>query len=282
MSNLTPKRTLWLVLAVSATLGVSAIVQAIVGAFPLSIVRFPLNVILMTLWLVLLVELYRRRDRSKVAQVLLSQAATVISLVLMAAVGIVLGLQREPASTAWPTVVAVLFVLSHLTLVTLRGWRNATGVRWRFVVNHAGLWLALVAGFWGAPDREQVRAMVTREVPTREAYDMSGRTTTLDCELQLVDFKIDYYDEGQPSMFEATVSVDGESAALRVNHPHHRTWSEMIYLVSYDAESPDRARYCVVEVVREPWRWLSVVGIVMLIAGAVLMFARGPRKEGVR
>ena len=128
MSNLAPKRTLWLVLAVSATLGVSAIVQAIVGAFPLSIVRFPLNVILMALWLVLLVELYRRRDRSKVAQVLLSQAATVISLVLMAAVGIVLGLQREPASTAWPTVVAVLFVLSHLTLVTLRGWRNATGV----------------------------------------------------------------------------------------------------------------------------------------------------------
>lgn len=282
MSNLAPKRTLWLVLAVSATLGVSAIVQAIVGAFPLSIVRFPLNVILMTLWLVLLVELYRRRDRSKVAQVLLSQAATVISLVLMAAVGIVLGLQREPASTAWPTVVAVLFVLSHLTLVTLRGWRNATGVRWRFVVNHAGLWLALVAGFWGAPDREQVRAMVTREVPTREAYDMSGRTTTLDCELQLVDFKIDYYTEGQPSMFEATVAVDGESATLRVNHPHLRTWSEMIYLVSYDVESPDRARYCVVEVVREPWRWLSVVGIVMLIAGAVLMFARGPRKEGAR
>ncbi|MBR2050451.1 MAG: cytochrome c biogenesis protein ResB, partial [Rikenellaceae bacterium] len=270
MSNLAPKRTLWLVLAVSATLGVSAIVQAIVGAFPLSIVRFPLNVILMALWLVLLVELYRRRDRSKVAQVLLSQAATVISLVLMAAVGIVLGLQREPASTAWPTVVAVLFVLSHLTLVTLRGWRNATGVRWRFVVNHAGLWLALVAGFWGAPDREQVRAMVTREVPTREAYDMSGRTTTLDCELQLVDFKIDYYAEGQPSMFEATVAVDGESATLRVNHPHHCTWNEMIYLVSYDTESPDRARYCVVEVVGEPWRWLSVVGIVMLIAGAVL------------
>ena len=111
---------------------------------------------------------------------------------------------------------------------------------------------------------------------------MSGRTTMLDCELQLVDFKIDYYAEGQPSMFEATVAVDGESATLRVNHPHHRTWSEMIYLVSYDTESPDRARYCVVEVVREPWRWLSVVGIVMLIAGAVLMFARGPRKEGAR
>jgi uncharacterized membrane protein HdeD (DUF308 family) len=34
-----------------------------------------------------------------------------------------------------------------------------------------------------------------------------------------------------------------------------------------------------VEVVREPWRLLTVAGIVMLIAGAVLMFAAGPRKE---
>lgn len=279
MSKVAQKRAVGLVLSVSAALGVSAIVQAIVGAFPLSILSFPLNVILMALWLVLLVELYRRRNSSKVAQLLLSQAATVISLVLMAAVGIVLGLQREPSSTALPTVVALLFVLSHLTLVTLRGWRNGSGVRWRFVVNHAGLWLALVAGFWGAPDREQVRAVVVRDVPTREAYDMEGQTTLLDCELQLVDFEIDYYDEGAPSMFEATVAVDGEPATLRVNHPHHRTWSEMIYLVSYDQEQPSEARYCVVEVVREPWRWLTVVGIVLLIVGAVLMFVRGPRKE---
>lgn len=260
----------------------AVVLQLCFGAFPLSIVRFPMNVILMALWLVLLVELYRRRARSRVAQAMLSQRATVFSLVLMAAVGVALGLQREPASTAWPTIVAVLFVLSHLTLVTLRGWRNGQGVRWRFVVNHAGLWLALVAGFWGAPDRVQMRAMVGREVPTREAFDMEGRTTMLDCELQLIDFKIDYYAEGTPSMFEATVAVDGEPVALRVNSPHHRTWSEMIYLVSYDVESPDAARYCVVEVVREPWRWLSVVGIVMLIVGAVLMFVAGPRKEGER
>lgn len=279
MSKSSPKRAVVLVLALSAALVVAAILQVAFGAFPLSILRFPLNVIAMALWLVLLVELYRHRERSKVAQALLSQTATVASLVLMAAVGIALGLQREPSSTALPTVVAVLFVLSHLTLVTLRGWRNGEGIRWRFVVNHAGLWLALVAGFWGAPDREQLRAVVVRDVPTREAFDMEGRTRVLDCELQLVDFEIDYYDAGTPSMFEAMVAVDGKPVALRVNHPHHRTWSEMIYLVSYDAEQPDAARYCIVEVVREPWRWLTVVGIVLLIVGAVLMFVRGPRKE---
>ncbi len=282
MSRFDHKKIVAEVLVMGAVSVAAVVLQICFGAFPLSIVRFPMNVILMALWLVLLVELYRRRARSRVAQAMLSQRATVFSLVLMAAVGVALGLQREPASTAWPTIVAVLFVLSHLTLVTLRGWRNRQGVRWRFVVNHAGLWLALVAGFWGASDRVQMRAMVGREVPTREAFDMEGRPTMLDCELQLIDFKIDYYAEGSPSMFEAVVAVDGEPVALRVNSPHHRTWSEMIYLVSYDVESPDAARYCVVEVVREPWRWLSVVGIVMLIVGAVLMFAAGPRKEGER
>lgn len=279
MSNVVHKKAAREVLVMGALMGIAVAVELMFGSFPLAIVRFPLNVILMALWLVLLVELYRRRERSRVAQALLSQRATVASLVLMAAVGIALGLQREPATTAWPTVVAVLFVLSHLTLVTLRGWRDGRGIRWRFVVNHAGLWLALVAGFWGAPDRVQTRAMVTREVPTREAYDMSGRTTMLDCELQLIDFKIDYYSEGAPSMFEAEVAVDGEPITLRVNHPYHRTWSQTLYLVSYDTQSSDAVRYCVVEVVREPWRWLTVAGIVMLIAGAVLMFAAGPRKE---
>ncbi len=282
MSKVITKRAAWLVLALSASLVVAATLQVAFGQFPVAMARFPLNVILLVLWLVVLVDLYRRCERSHVAQVLLSQTATVLSLVLMAAMGVALGVQREPASTAWPTVVALLFVLSHLTLVTLRGWRNGQGVRWRFMVNHAGLWLALVAGFWGAPDREQVRAVVVREATTREAFDMEGRTTMLDCEFQLIDFKIDYYDEGPPSMYEAEVAVDGKPVVLRVNHPHRRTWSEMIYLVSYDMESPHEARYCIVEVVREPWRWLTVVGIVMLIVGAVMMFARGPRKEGER
>lgn len=270
------------VLIVGAALLVALLLQIVVGPFPLALLRFPLNLIVMVLWLVLLVEIYRLRARSRVVQALMSQTATVLSLVLLAAVGIALGLQREPASTAWPTVVALLYILSHLTLITLRGWRNAGGVRWRFVVNHAGLWLALVAGFWGAPDRVQTRAIVTREVATHEGFDEQGRTRVIDCELQLIDFKIDYYADGAPSMFEAEVSVDGEPVKLRVNSPHHRTWSEMIYLVSYDMEQPSEARYCVVEVVREPWRWLAVVGIVMLIVGAVLMFAAGPRREGER
>jgi uncharacterized membrane protein HdeD (DUF308 family) len=36
-------------------------------------------------------------------------------------------------------------------------------------------------------------------------------------------------------------------------------------------------RYAIIEIVREPWQWLSMAGIVMLMAGAVMLFVRGPR-----
>ena len=71
--------------------------------------------------------------------------------------------------------------------------------------------------------------------------------------------------------------VDDERVTLRVNHPYARTLSEKIYLVSFSS-SPQGERYAIVEIVSEPWQWLSAVGIIMLIAGAMLLFIQGPRK----
>jgi hypothetical protein len=34
--------------------------------------------------------------------------------------------------------------------------------------------------------------------------------------------------------------------------------------------------YCILEIVREPWKYLTVAGIVMLLAGALLLFIGGP------
>ena len=58
MSRSDHKKSVALVLVMGAVLIAAAVVQWIFGAFPLAIVRFPLNVILMALWLVLLVYLF--------------------------------------------------------------------------------------------------------------------------------------------------------------------------------------------------------------------------------
>lgn len=255
--------------------------QALVGDFPVELFRFPLNLLLCVLWGVLVGECYRRRANSMVARLLLSARATRLSFLLLALLGIALGLQSHPASTSWPAVGALLLVQTILGMVILRGWRNEYGIRWSFLLTHLGLWLALVGGFWGAPDCLRLRLAVEREQATREAYRLDGSLTTLDYALRLKEFHLETYSNGAPSSYEALVEIDSCEVSLRVNHPYQRTPAETIYLISYDSQSSP-IRYCILEVMREPWRWVTFFGIWMMILGALVLFVRGSRvKENV-
>lgn len=263
--------------AVAAVAVVTLILEAWIGPFPVELFRFPLNVLTMVLWLLALGYLYRNRTTSEMARLLLSREATYLSLFILAATGIALGLERKPSTDAWPVVIGLFFVLSHTTLVILRGWRNSSGVRWRFMITHLGLLLALGAGFWGAPDREQLRMATTSE-PTNEAYTMSGAPRMLPYDIALTDSRIELSSSGTPTLYEATITVEGVERRLRVNHPYDRTIAEKIYLISFGTTTTGE-RYAIIEIVREPWQWITALGIVMLIAGAVLLFVRGPRRK---
>ena len=260
-------------ICVAATVATALILQYFVGNFPVEIFAFPLNIVTMALWGVVVYLLYKNRENSTVAKSLLSIHATWLSLGSMAATGIYLGLQREPNATSWLVVVGILFTLTHLLLITMRGWRTAQGIRWRFTLLHAGLIIALGAGFWGAPDRVQLRTMLPTESTITHAYHLDGTMTNLGYALQLRDLDAEYNENGIPTHFEAALSIDNKDVTLRVNHPYNRTFSEKIYLVSIGND----ASYCVVEIVREPWQWASLAGIILLLAGAVMLFLRGPR-----
>lgn len=261
---------------ISVVIALTVVAQLLFGTFPLELFAFPLNIFVMLLWLVLLGDLYRRRSSSAIAQYMLSMRATWLSLLLMAGVGILLGLQSKPASTSWFVVVSLLFTLSHLWLVILRGWRNKQGIRFRFILTHLGLWLALSAGFWGAPDRVEWRMAVDEAEAMDRGFNQAWQPVVLDYTMQLLDFEVDYYDNGTPASYNAKMDIDGEEIALQVNKPYNRNWYETIYLVSH-GNTPDTGVYCIVEIVREPWRWLSATGIVMLMLGAVMLFLRGPQ-----
>ena len=264
------------VFIVGAVVALSFLAEVCLGSFPVGIFRFPLNVLVLALWAMLMTMLYRGRAHNACARFMLSREATWLSLAMVVAIGITLGLERKPSSTAWPTVCSLLFVQSHLLFVILRGWRNKKGIRWRFCLTHIGLLLALSAGFWGAPDREQLRTPV-HLYPSGEAYTMEGEPRRLPYTLELKDFSIKQSENGTPTHYEAQLMVDDAMVTLRVNHPYARTISEKIYLVSFST-SPSGERYAIVEIVSEPWQWLSATGIILLIAGAMLLFVQGPRK----
>ena len=261
---------------VGAVVALSFLVEVCLGSFPVGIFRFPLNILVLALWTTILTMLYRGRANSACARFMLSREATWLSLAMVVAIGITLGLQRKPSSSAWPTVCSLLFVQSHLLFVILRGWRNKKGIRWRFCLTHIGLLLALGAGFWGASDREQLRMPVHR-YPSGEAYTVEGEERRLPYALELKDFTIEQSESGTPTHYEAQLMVDDALVTLRVNHPYARTISEKIYLVSFST-TPSGEQYAIVEIVSEPWQWLSATGILMLLAGAMLLFIQGPRK----
>ncbi|MBO7221114.1 MAG: cytochrome c biogenesis protein ResB [Alistipes sp.] len=242
--------------------------QWLFGSFPIWLFAAPMNLLIGALWLVLVWEGFRRRTTLPIVQYLLSAEATYIALAVAAIIALVLGLQSSPQTTSWPVVGGFFYVLTVLSLVILRGWRNEGGVRWRFLITHCGLWLAMTSALLGAPDKAVLRAEVGAE-PTREAVNEQGKKSYLDYELRLEKFEVENSENGTPQMFRAVVEVDGEIVDIEVNTPYSQRYGEDIYLVSYEKNS------CILQIVREPWRGITMVGIAMLLLGAFLLFLQG-------
>ena len=256
---------------------VTSILQTTLGDFPVAFFAFPMNVVVVVLWLLVLADLYRRRRESPLAKYMLSMWATYLSLILAVVCGAVVGVVGELPTHKWWFVMAILFVMSHLLLVTLRGWRNVEGIRWRFLLNHTGLLIALGAGFWGAPDIAELRLPLVEGCPTSEAYVRDGKSVPLGYEMTLLDFDVAYHNNGTPSDFAARVAVADEEVTLRVNSPYRYRWGENIYLVNYEKDIAGRTR-CIVQVVRDRWATAMAAGVAMMLVGALLMFLQGVRK----
>lgn len=244
------------------------VVQSIFGDFPVWFFSTPMNLLIGALWLVAILEGYRQRTTSLVAQYLLSAESTYIALSVAAIIAIVLGLQSEPATTSWPVVGGFIFVQTVLTLVILRGWRNNNGVRWRFIITHCGLWLAVTAALLGAADKQILRVQVGN-TSTREAITEYGEKHFLDYELRLENFEVEQSENGSPKMFRATIAIDEEVVDLEVNSPYSHKYGENIYLVSYAPDS------CILQIVHEPWRIVTTIGIAMLLLGTLILFLQG-------
>lgn len=241
----------------------------------LTFLAFPLNVFLAVLWATYWRWLWKTRPDGAVVRFLLSPAATVSSLVLLLAACLWIGFSGNRDFTGTSVFAAVLlYIQTVLFLVTLRGWRRPDGViRWRFLLLHAGLLIAAAAGFWGAPDKAEYRVVLADGGVTETAFRPDGSSTALGYMLELKGHHAEMSAEGIPSHYEASVSFDGgEAVSVTVNHPYQVRFGEDIYL------SEVKEEYCVLQIVRDPWRHVTLAGIVMLLAGAFLLFIKGPRK----
>lgn len=236
---------------------------------------FPLNLLLALLWMIGWVWIRRRYPDSRLLRFMLSPAATISSIVLLLAACLWIGFtgSREFVQSV-PFVLILLYLQTVLFLVILRGWRTVSGkIRWRFLMVHVGLLLALGAGFWGSPDSSEVRMRICEGETSQEAYTMDGRSSRLAYELTVLDLTVEMTSDGVPSAFEAVIAVDGgKPVIVTVNHPYSVRFGESIYLAGISDGC------CILQIVREPWRHFALAGILMLLAGAFMLFIKGPKK----
>lgn len=247
----------------------------------LSIVQyfgFPINILFAAAWIAILLLLYRRKKDCSIVKFMLSSRAAIGSFIaiIIGAIGIAF---IPNFSTSAIFILILLFVLSILFLVILRGYRNRLGIRLRFLLNHAGLWLALFAGFIGAADTKDVSATVFRNATTNEAFFKNGERTFLDYKLMLHSFDVVYSTNGTPLNYEAKVIIDRDTALLKVNHPYSHRLFEDIYLNDYDIAGGKNAEYCTVQIVRSPWKYPMLAGIIMMLIAAVMLFIQGPKRR---
>lgn len=282
---------------VTSYLVLAAIMQLLAGNFPVSFLAFPLNIILAAIWLFLLWILYKEYKNYKLSKFLSAPTTSILSIVLFLCGCLVIGLfpqlsdteakARETVSaslgcynfmTSWIFIAILFLVLSNLAMITFHAYQHRKRARWRFLLNHAGLWLALFAGFFGSSDTQNLRIPLYKGEPAREAFDMSGASYYLDYELELRSFSVEYYPNGSPSRFAANVRVGSENALLEVNHPYAYRLGEDVYLTGYDVAKGNNSEYCILQIVEQPWKYVVVAGILMMLAGAILLFIKGPER----
>lgn len=234
---------------------------------------FPLNLLLAALWVVGLVILWRNHKESAVTKFLLSPAATISSISLFLASCLWMGLSGDSDfHVSIIFVLVLLYMLSVVLMVTLRGWRRTDGkIRWRFLFIHAGLLIAVGSAFWGSPDSSELRVRLSEGQVAQTAYELDGSITGLRHTLELIGYSAEYSSEGKPVHYEARVSVDGQApSTITVNNPLSVGIGQDIYLASISDDG------CVLQIVIEPWRYLALAGIIMLLAGAFMLFIKGP------
>lgn len=271
------KRSVLIVLTIFIT---GLLIQAFAGYFPAEDFAFPINAAVLFAALAGLWVLWREKPGGAVCRWLASGNASIALIAAFLICCLILGMKMQHADAAsfpgfgnvrrtWWFILISIALMANLFVVILS--RRKKGIR--FILNHIGVLVALIGCFFGAPDHTVSRAIVSGEA-VHEAVGENGEIVPLPAAMKLDGFNVELDQRGNVRNYMALIDVDGKKVELRVNHPYRISISEDVYLTSYDRDNLE-PQYCIVEVVRQPWKYLIWAGIVMMMAGGILMFARG-------
>ncbi|MGN0187869.1 MAG: cytochrome c biogenesis protein ResB [Paludibacteraceae bacterium] len=273
---------------------VAGIVQCCLGNITPTWWAFPMNVAVVLVLLIGLLIVWREAGYHLFVQFLASGKCSVLALIFIGIACLIKGLVPPAAAksawcvrlglhdftSSWIFAFCIILLVSNLWLVVVRRSTNAPHA-WRFALNHIGVLITIVSLFFGAADTHKWHIVAQQGVPTDMAYDATGTPHGLGYSITLDTFAITRFDNGQPAAFQADVAIDGNKHTIRVNAPLRHTWCEDIYLTDYNMTNYGEITSCVLESVVQPWKYITLVGIIMMICGALLLFFDGRTHQPV-
>lgn len=271
---------------------VGGLLQAVAGPVDWSLFAWPANLVALVAVVLLLVLMYALRKKVYAFEWMMHYGAAVPSLAYSFLLTVVMGLTAQVPEGGIPGISRMLsfwpFVLCWTWMMLIAGLTALNHLlRFKvkeipFILNHAGVFIAIVAATLGNADTKSLQMTVTRDAPEWRAFDDGGNMVEMDLAVELHDFMMETYPDGSPRRFASDISVytkDGGNVGgtVEVNKPLKvNGWK--IYQYGYDSKAGAESAYSVFLLVRDPWLLLVYIGIAMMLAGALcLMFFLAPK-----
>ena len=189
---------------------IGILLQMTVGAINWDLFACPVNVVVSVVYITALIAMHLLRKRVYLFSWLSHYSAAVSALLWVVGMTVVMGLIRQAPSghapnastdllgfsqmiASWPFVLLYFWMVTALGLTILRASFPFKWRRLSFLLNHIGLFVALIAATLGNADMQRLKMTTRMGNAEWRATDDKGHLVELPLAIELKDFTIDEY-----------------------------------------------------------------------------------------
>ncbi len=255
---------------------------------------WPANAIVLAVFIAIIIAIYLLGRKFDALRFLGTYKAAIPAMIYAVILTIIMGLTKQTVDGTWlnnmlafwPLVLIYMYIAVILGIITIK---HTIKFRWKrdipFLLNHLGLFIALVAATLGNADMQRMKMITAVDQPEWRVMTNNNDIQELNIAIELKKFIMETYDDGSPKRFASKINIytkSGKSftATVDVNKPAEVDgWK--IYQYGYDTQMGAMSNISILELVRDPWLPVVYTGIFMMIAGAVTLFfiGAGRRKK---
>jgi len=145
-----------------------------------------------------------------------------------------------------------------------------------FLFIHIGLWVVLSAGFFGKADEYTMQTIVNNDYMINQAYTSDNQEMNLPFSLGLHGIQKEYYASGEIKTIVADLIVKDKQKETKVhvsvNSPYRYKGYD-VYLMEAGGNTSK------IQIVYDPWRYIVLLGIVIMLLGTIGNFFRGFKNQ---